>query len=120
MFYLNLAGLLIAASATFCMPRCGILVNGEDLGPHQPLAAARDLRQCAYEIRGIEKLPAGGCLVAAKHQSTWDTFALLPLFGDFTFIIKRELMWIPFFGWFTIKGRQVPIDRGAGAQATRR
>ena len=70
-----------------------------------------------YEIRGAEKIPRGPVIVAAKHQSAWETFALLPLFDNPTFIIKRELQWIPIFGWFTIKGRMVPVKRGAGSQA---
>ena len=53
------------------------------------------------ELRGLEKMPKGGFLVASKHQSTWETFALMPLFDDPTFILKRELKWIPMFGWFT-------------------
>ncbi len=44
-------------------------------------------------------------------------FALLKLFDDFTFIVKRELMWIPIFGWCMWKGRMIPVDRGAGSQA---
>jgi 1-acyl-sn-glycerol-3-phosphate acyltransferase len=69
------------------------------------------------EWRGLEKLPPGGYLVASKHQSIWETFALLPLFREPTFILKRELQWIPVFGWLTIKGRMVPVDRGGGSQA---
>ena len=46
-------------------------------------------------LRGLEKLPKGPLIVAAKHQSTWETFALLRLFDDFAFVVKRELMWIP-------------------------
>jgi 1-acyl-sn-glycerol-3-phosphate acyltransferase len=69
------------------------------------------------EFRGLEKLPKGAMIVAAKHQSTWETFALLWLFPDFTFIVKRELMWIPLFGWFMWKGRMIPVDRGARSQA---
>ncbi len=69
------------------------------------------------EFRGLEKLPKGSLIVAAKHQSTWETFALLRLFDDPTFIVKRELMWIPIFGWCMWKGGMVPVDRGAGAQA---
>lgn len=56
-------------------------------------------------------------IIAAKHQSTFETFALLKLFDDFTFIVKRELMWIPIFGWCMWKGRMIPVDRGAGSQA---
>ena len=75
-------------------------------------------------VAGIEsrfaaprKSRAGALIVASKHQSAWETFALLSLFDNPTFIIKRELKWIPIFGWFTIKGRMVPVDRGAGSQA---
>ena len=52
-------------------------------------------------------------MVASKHQSTWETFALLALFADPAFILKRELMWLPLFGWFTRKGRMIPVNRGA-------
>jgi 1-acyl-sn-glycerol-3-phosphate acyltransferase len=69
------------------------------------------------EIVGAEKIPAGGALVAAKHQSLWETFALLTMFDDPTFILKRELMWIPFFGWYLRKARCVPVNRKAGSQA---
>jgi 1-acyl-sn-glycerol-3-phosphate acyltransferase len=55
--------------------------------------------------------------VAAKHQSVWETFSLLVLFDDPAFILKRELMWIPLFGWLAAKARQVPVDRRAGSQA---
>jgi 1-acyl-sn-glycerol-3-phosphate acyltransferase len=55
--------------------------------------------------------------VAAKHQSTWETFALLTILDDPTFIIKRELMWIPWFGWYTWKARMIAVDRGARTQA---
>src|SRR4051812_1337097 len=64
------------------------------------------------EFSGLEKIPSGPLLVAAKHQSFWETFALLPLFRQPTFIVKRELMWIPLFGWFMRKGRMIPVDRG--------
>jgi 1-acyl-sn-glycerol-3-phosphate acyltransferase len=70
-----------------------------------------------YEVRGREKIPRGPIIVASKHQSAWETFALLPLFDNPLFIVKRELMWIPIFGWLMRKGRMVPVDRGAGSQA---
>jgi 1-acyl-sn-glycerol-3-phosphate acyltransferase len=69
------------------------------------------------DIRGREKIPAGPILVASKHQSAWETFALIPLFRSPVFILKRELQWIPIFGWLLIKGRMVPVDRGGGASA---
>jgi 1-acyl-sn-glycerol-3-phosphate acyltransferase len=69
------------------------------------------------EFEGLERIPKGGLLVASKHQSAWETLALVPLFDDPTFILKRELMWIPVFGWYLAKARCVPIDRKAGSQA---
>jgi 1-acyl-sn-glycerol-3-phosphate acyltransferase len=70
------------------------------------------------EIIGMEKVIAGAPLmVAAKHQSAFETFALFPLFSDPSFVLKRELQWIPLFGWMTIKARQIPVDRSAGVQA---
>jgi 1-acyl-sn-glycerol-3-phosphate acyltransferase len=57
--------------------------------------------------------------VASKHQSFWEAFTLLTLFDDPAFIVKRELMWIPFFGWYLWKADQVPVNRRAkgGAMA---
>ncbi len=69
------------------------------------------------EIRGLENLPAGGALIAAKHQSTFETVAILDLFRRPTFVMKRELRRIPLFGWYTIKGEQIAVDRSAGRQA---
>jgi 1-acyl-sn-glycerol-3-phosphate acyltransferase len=72
------------------------------------------------EVRGAEKLPQGACLVAAKHQSAWETFGLIPLFRDPTVLMKRELFWIPFHGWFSHKFGMIPVDRDKGPAALRR
>jgi 1-acyl-sn-glycerol-3-phosphate acyltransferase len=72
------------------------------------------------EVRGREKLPQGACLVAAKHQSAWETFALIPLFRDPALLMKRELFWIPFHGWFSKKFEMIPVDRDKGPAALRR
>ena len=69
------------------------------------------------EYRGLEKIPPGALLVASKHQSLWETFALLWLFSDPAFILKRELQWIPFFGWYCWKASMIPVDRGRRGQA---
>jgi 1-acyl-sn-glycerol-3-phosphate acyltransferase len=71
------------------------------------------------EVRGREHLPAGPCLVAAKHQSAWDTFALVPLLRDPALVMKIELMSIPFYGWFSRKFGMIPIRREAGPSALR-
>jgi len=69
------------------------------------------------EFAGLENIPKGALLIASKHQSAWETFALLPLFDDPAFILKRELMSIPVFGWFVAKARMIPVDRGGGMSA---
>lgn len=71
------------------------------------------------EMRGRENIPQGrgGYLVASKHQSVWETFALIGSFPDPTYILKRELRWIPIFGWYTAKFNQIPINRGKRAAA---
>jgi 1-acyl-sn-glycerol-3-phosphate acyltransferase len=71
------------------------------------------------EVRGRNKLPKGACLVACKHQSAWETFALIPLFRDPALLMKRELFWIPFHGWFSHKFEMIPVDRDKGPAALR-
>jgi 1-acyl-sn-glycerol-3-phosphate acyltransferase len=72
------------------------------------------------EWRGIDKIPKGACIIACKHQSAWETFALYAVLDDPTYILKRELMWIPLFGWLAWKARVVPINRNAGMAALTR
>jgi 1-acyl-sn-glycerol-3-phosphate acyltransferase len=72
------------------------------------------------EVRGKENIPKGPCLVASKHQSAWETFALIPIFRDPALLMKRELFWIPFHGWFSHKFRMIPVDRDKGPSALRR
>lgn len=66
-----------------------------------------------FEIEGLENIPNEGYIFAPKHQSFWDVYALLPWLSDPFFILKRELVWIPLFGWYVKKQRMVPVDRGA-------
>ena len=66
-----------------------------------------------FEFRGTENIPpSAGLIVAAKHQSTWETFTILPFLDDPSYILKRELMFIPLFGWFAAKMKVVPVNRG--------
>ena len=69
------------------------------------------------EVRGRDKLPAGACLVAAKHQSAWDTFALIPLFRDPAIVLKAELAQIPLYGWFCRKFEHIIVSRERAAVA---
>ena len=117
-FYLNTALWLVLALPTIFMQYWGI-VEVARIWCRIYLVLLRVICDIKVEIRGREKIPQGSLLVASKHQSAWETFALLHLFDSPTFIMKRELQWIPIFGWLTIKGRMVSVNRGAGAQALR-
>jgi 1-acyl-sn-glycerol-3-phosphate acyltransferase len=69
------------------------------------------------EFRGLENIPRGSCIVASKHQSFWEVFALITVFPDFSFVLKRELMWIPVFGWYLARAGMIAIDRSKGRNA---
>ena len=71
-----------------------------------------------FEIEGLDNIPKDGAyILAPKHQSFWDVYALLPWLSDPFFILKRELMRIPLFGWYVAKQRMVPVDRSARGRA---
>ncbi len=78
---------------------------------------ARAILGLHYEIRGRENLPPLPFILASKHQSAWDTIIFHILFADPIFILKRELHWIPFFGWGLKKTGSIGIDRKAGTKA---
>jgi 1-acyl-sn-glycerol-3-phosphate acyltransferase len=116
LFYLNLLVLVIAALPTLVMPRWGILAVAR-FWARINLWLLRVVCGIKVEFRGLEKIPPGSLLVASKHQSLWETFALLLILSDPAYIMKRELMWIPFFGWYTWKAGMISIDRSKGSQA---
>lgn len=116
LFYLNTLIYLIIALPTFFMPYRAIIAVARSWG-RANLVLLRVVAGIRFEVRGRDKLPKGAILVAAKHQSALETFGLVPLFDNPVFIVKRELQWIPIFGWLMIKGRMVPVDRSAGSQA---
>jgi 1-acyl-sn-glycerol-3-phosphate acyltransferase len=116
LFYVNLLVLLIGAFVSLALPRRAVIGMAKLWG-RTSVWLLRVVCGTGVEFRGLENMPSGSLIVAAKHQSTWETFALLRLFDDPTFIVKRELMWIPIFGWCMWKGGMVPVVRGAGAKA---
>ncbi len=69
------------------------------------------------EFKGMENLPDGPCIIAAKHQSTWDTFVILPYLKDPVLILKRVLMGVPLFGQFLAKMDMIAIDRASREEA---
>jgi 1-acyl-sn-glycerol-3-phosphate acyltransferase len=115
-FYANMVLWLVLLVPVAALPRRAF-IRAVQVWARLSLWLLKVLAGTRVEIVGRERIPPGGLLVASKHQSLWETFALVTLFDDPTFILKRELMWIPLFGWYLAKARCVPIDRRAGSVA---
>jgi 1-acyl-sn-glycerol-3-phosphate acyltransferase len=73
-----------------------------------------------HEVRGAENIPDGPVILAIKHQSAWDTLALPVLFGDIAVVIKRELLFVPLYGWYVRRAGAIAVDRRGGASALKR
>lgn len=71
------------------------------------------------EVRGAENVPKEPCIVMCKHQSAWETFALQTVFPPQVWVLKRELLRLPFFGWGLAVMSPIAIDRSKGKQAMR-
>jgi len=70
-----------------------------------------------HEVLGIENLPKQPCVVMCKHQSAWETLALQKIFPPQVWVLKRELLWIPFFGWALALTSPIAIKRSDGKGA---
>ena len=100
-------------------PRAGIYHLGR-VWARPILAALAVLCGLRYQVRGQENLPEGAVLVAAKHQSAWDTIIFSVLLWDHSFVLKQELTRIPLFGFYLIRAGLIPVDRKGGAKALRK
>ena len=87
---------------------------------HIVLVLLRIIVGLDHEIRGLDRIPRGGCIIAMKHQSAWDTLILHVVLSDFAAVVKRELLLVPFYGWYAARAGSIAIDRKAGASALRR
>lgn len=71
------------------------------------------------EVRGRENIPQEPCIVLCKHQSAWETFALQTVMPPHVYVLKRELLWLPFFGWGLALMSPIAINRSQGKEAIR-
>lgn len=72
-----------------------------------------------YRVEGAENIPARNGIIFCKHQSAWETLALQRVFPPQVYVLKRELLWVPFFGWGLAMVRPIAIRRGSGRAAVR-
>jgi 1-acyl-sn-glycerol-3-phosphate acyltransferase len=100
-------------------PRIGIYYLGRAWA-HPIIAALKITCGLGYEVRGREHLPQGAVLIAAKHQSAWDTIIFSILLWDHCFVLKKELTRIPLFGWYLTRAGLIPVDRSGGAAALKK
>jgi 1-acyl-sn-glycerol-3-phosphate acyltransferase len=119
LFYANLIAHMIAALPALVLPYPVLRVFIRSYA-RSSLWLLRVVCGIGVAWRGTDKIPHGACIVASKHQSTWETFAFYAVLDDPVYVLKRELMWIPLFGRYMRKAGLIPIDRGAGMAALAR
>ena len=122
LFYLGFISLIIVMSAVACAlcflpfrPRQRIATFGN----HLTMLWLRITCNISIEVHGAENIPEGPCVVLSNHQSTWETFYLQWYFQPATVILKRELLWIPLFGWGLALMQPIAIKRSKPARAIR-
>lgn len=118
-FYINLILFLLLGSWFYFTPRKWS-IRALQAWASTSTFWLRVIAGVRMEVRGRENIPVGPCIIAGKHQSAWETFAILPLLDDPAMVLKKELSYIPFFGWFIYKFRMIPVERTAGSSAMRK
>jgi 1-acyl-sn-glycerol-3-phosphate acyltransferase len=110
LFYLNLIMLLVGGLPCLLFGRHAVQALSR-IWARNSIWLLDKICGAKLEFRGVEHLPAGGCIIACKHQSFLETFVLTLPAPDFCFVLKRELMMIPFFGWYLKCCGMIGIDR---------
>ena len=80
----------------------------------------RKLDNLDWEVIGEENIPRGPFIVASKHQSIWDTVFFTAFFADAAMVLKKIIIFIPFYGWHAIKAKMIWLDRGAHSKALKK
>jgi len=113
-----LSTILIASSLVLLSPLpYRWIISFARIYPAINLLALKYICGINYKISGRENIPDQTCIIFSKHQSTWETLALQIIFPPMAFVIKRELLWVPFFGWGLAAMRPVAINRSSGRNA---
>lgn len=118
-FYALSAAMTILWLPALALPRA-VTVKGAEWWVRLSLAGARVICGLRWELRGREHLPAGPALIASKHMSMWETMAAFLVFKDPAIILKRELLFVPLYGWYALKLDMIVVDRSAAASALRK
>ncbi|MCH7881212.1 MAG: 1-acyl-sn-glycerol-3-phosphate acyltransferase [Proteobacteria bacterium] len=81
------------------------------------LGSLRIICGLKYQIEGLENIPEHGFIIMSKHSSTWEAIALQKFFDPMIWVVKRELIWIPLFGWALRAMNAIALNRGTGRKA---
>jgi len=84
---------------------------------HSMVWLLRVICNIRMEVRGAGNIPKEPCIILCKHQSAWETFALQTVFPPQVWVLKRELLWLPFFGWGLALTSPIAINRSKGKDA---
>ena len=115
-FVITLLVYTLTSAVTLIMPyttRYRVLTSWADLN----LWCLERVCGLNYQVDGLHNLPDKPSVVMSNHQSTWETLVLKRFFPPLCWVVKRELMWIPFFGWSLAMLQPIAINRGAGRRA---
>ena len=110
LFYASFIMLMVFGLPTMVMSRPAVMVVVR-LWARASLWLLATICGTKVEFRGLEYLPKGAAIIAPKHQSFLETFALITVLSDFTYILKKELLSVPAFGWWLRASDQIAIDR---------
>ena len=113
--YLSMPLFAIGLSPALLMPH-GVAIAVIKLWARFVLFGLRWIAGVKVEVRGLEHRPTGPALIAAKHQGMLDVIAPFAFLDDACFVMKKELMPLPFFGWFAWKTKMIAVDRAAHAK----
>ena len=116
LFYISIIGLMLLFLPVLLMPYRATLWLARLWG-RVSLWLLANVCHTTVEFRGVENIPRKSALIASKHQSFLETFSLLLHVPDFSYVLKRELLWIPLFGWLLRSAAQIGINRGRGRSA---
>ncbi len=115
-FYLWTLFVCIICIPLLVLPPNYVVLAGR-LWAHGVVIAARILVGIAWEVRGKEKIPEGACIIASKHQSAFETVVFYLLCQSPVYVLKKELKYLPLFGWYISRIKTIAVDRKAGMRA---
>jgi len=115
-FYLSTMLFALLSLALYLLPfryRYAVLTSWADLN----LWSLQRLCKLDYRVEGLENIPDQPSIIMSNHQSSWETLALKKFFPPLCWVVKRELLWIPFFGWGLAISEPIALDRSSGEKA---